>query len=104
MYVGITACTYNTGHNESEHIRKPKSQVEPVEIKVGERTEVARMFGAPYITYNGMNTDKTFSISSDNRDAVNIYYPITIKKIEYEENEYEVISVTPEKLKIKLIE
>jgi len=52
------------------------------------------------IRYDGMPSDSVFSISKISYDAVNTFCRVSSKKINFNEQEYNLIKVTPDSLVI----
>jgi cobalamin biosynthesis protein CbiD len=81
---GAVSCESNVAQRKIEPLR--------IELKTSQSVDEPVA-----IQYNGMNTEKNFSISDSwRRDQVNIYYSIDSKEINFKNSKLKVIEVTPE--------
>ena len=56
------------------------------------------------VRYNGMNDKEHFSLSGRYYSATNVYYPKDAKNIHFENASYEIVSVDPNQITLRLIE
>jgi len=73
-----------------------------IQLSVGEKQFV----GYESLMYAGMVSDFVFSTSSDTGDSrtnVNVFFPVDVKTIKLRKTVFEVESVTPEKLVVKIL-
>ena len=56
------------------------------------------------VRYCGMPNKETFSLSPLSHGAVNYYYPVAATNISFEGSNLEVLSVTPESIKLRKTE
>ena len=72
-----------------------------MEIKVGEYGIFDEKGYQNLIKYQGIVNDKTFSIASSARWAVNVFYPIDTKELVFQgKYVFEIVAVTPYKLTV----
>lgn len=92
LKIGTLALAIGVGAGCTGCEQTAEKKPEIFDIKISEHTVV----GSFYIEYNGMNNEKTFSISSHTDHAVNTYYPADSKEIHYQGMGFKVNEVTPE--------
>ncbi len=89
------ALGYTFGHKtDSPLLRKSKSTIE---LKVGE----IKQYHWNSICYAGMPNSNTFSMAPRDRNAVNYFYPSNSREISMINKHYEVLEVSPEKIKLR---
>ena len=82
---------------------------EAITIQVGEKKTIRPGFLSWFgIIYCGMPNENTFSIShmenaGNQGYALNVYYPKSMSKIKIKNIEFNVVSVTPEKITLRQI-
>lgn len=90
--VGIGAITLATGLGLIGCGEAKEFKPSRIELRVSEE----KVWNDASIQYDGMNTNKTFSLSYDSNSAVNFFYPAKPGEIFYGSKKIQVIEVTPE--------
>lgn len=81
-----------------EKIENSPENIKPINVylKVGE-SYFADFMG---ISYCGMNSEKTFSVSKNYNYSTNLFYPISTKELILSNRKFEVKKVTPEEIEL----
>ncbi len=97
----MNSCTpYSNDYNKPlEKNIIPKN----ISLSVNQHTRVeykGRMYN---LKYNGMPSEIAFSVSRESNNDVNTYFPSKTKEFKFNGAKYELISVTPDTLKVKYL-
>jgi len=97
----MNSCTpYSNDYNKPiEKNVVPKS----ISLAVSQHNNVDYKGRRYALQYNGMPSETAFSVSGESNNDVNTYFPSKAKEFKFNGAKYELISVTPDTLKVKYL-
>ena len=100
--LGLIVALSTSCENPQAQNKVQKNQI--TTIKVGEGKILERQNYLERLTYNGMNSETTFSMSIGRDNATNIFFPSSIKEFSLHEFRFKLEKVTPEHITLTYIE